>query len=139
MDYNNNQTQPVEHPMKWHKFLIYFSLWASAVINLLQGINMISYTSYHVLNGVYGVVLIVIAVMCIVTRFALAGYKANGPKLLTTMYVVSAIASLVFSLLVGSINGTSMDSTVISNVASSLVWAFVNRSYYAKRSDLFIN
>lgn len=30
------------YPMKWHKFLIYFALWAGAVLNLISGVQMFS-------------------------------------------------------------------------------------------------
>lgn len=41
-------TSVVQHPMKWFKFLIYFALFAGAVINLVYGFNWISGDIYFV-------------------------------------------------------------------------------------------
>lgn len=85
--------------MKWFKFLIYFALFAGAVINLAYGITYISGDIYEIqTNGqatsemvyslfsglkavdvFYGVVMILIGGFSIFTRFRLSQYRKNGP------------------------------------------------------------
>ena len=78
--------------MKWHKFLIYFALWLGAVMNVISGFSLLTgsvyeaqgvsatqvYRAYEGLKGVdmlMGAATIALAVLLIVARFALAGYK----------------------------------------------------------------
>ena len=35
-----------DYPMKWHKFLIYFSLWFGALANVVSGLRYITGTVY---------------------------------------------------------------------------------------------
>ena len=49
-------TPKANYPMKWYKFLINFALFASAVLNIISGFNMITgsvYGSAETANAVY--------------------------------------------------------------------------------------
>ena len=88
----NPQPTGPDMPMKWHKFLIYFALWLGAVMNVISGFSLLTgsvyeaqgvsatqvYRAYEGLKGVdmlMGAATIALAVLLIVARFALAGYK----------------------------------------------------------------
>lgn len=96
---------------------------------------------------VYGIGLIAIAVLAIVTRFALAGFKANGPKLLTATYAVSVLVSIIYVIWASAIVesfaskvGTSADLDYFSSymsVAGSVIMVSANSAYYKKREALF--
>lgn len=140
-------------PMKWHKFLIYFSLWASAVSNGFTAIGFWSgsfYTDpetvYHTFAGLKTVDLLMsfaclaFAVLLIVTRYALAGFKVNAPKLLLIVYAVYAAVLLLYPLIVVGVTGLSFtDLWEPASLISSAVMLVVNKVYYDKRASLFVN
>lgn len=160
-----DQSQPAQQPrytlagpgMGWHKFLIYFSLWAGAVLNLFSGITTLTGASYgemrglvyatfgalRVLDMAYGLCLIALAVLCVVTRFQLAGFKALGPKLLMGVYGVNLVSAVGYVALAGAILqvgvGDLLDTTMITSLVTSAVMMVVNYTYYKKRADLFVN
>lgn len=153
----NNLDQANTPSMKWHKFLIYFSLWAGAVLNLLNAVQYLTgsiYGSGSEANLVYAyydglkavdmlmaMLLIVISVFSIVTRFALAGYKARGPQMLMGLYLINMIAAVFYLVIASVVTGISLgdlvDSSTISSLISSIAMVFINKSYYGKRAHLF--
>ena len=145
--------------MKWHKFLVYFSLWAGALANLWNGIQAMTglqykgsaETVYRMFPGmkgadtVFGGMCIVISVLLVITAVSLLKFKANGPKLLTLAYAVSVTACLIYVIWVAVILSrygadvrSALSSTFMSLVIS-VIMIFVNRSYYRKRAHLFVN
>lgn len=153
------QKSAPEYPMKWHKFLIYFSLWLGAVLNLSSAVQYFTGSLYggeyeaqlvyaffdglKAIDTLMGVVLIVIAVLCIITRFALAGYKASGPKLLFGMYLANVVVSILYIIIVSGITelgfGDLMNGSVAGSLIGSIAMAFINKVYYGKRAELFVN
>ncbi len=142
-------------PMKWYKFLIYFLLFAGAVINVFSAIGYFTGTNYEdyaflvyqaypslrVLDIFAGLFALGMAVLGIVTRFALAGMKRNGPKLLCLLYVLNGCFTLIYSFaimgVVGIFDVATIASTVVSaGVAALMVWA--NYVYFNNRRELFI-
>ena len=159
-EYPENQAPtPVaeDYPMKWHKFLIYFALWASGILNIIQSFQYFTgsvyqgnedavyriYPGMKSLDLVMGVMLIVIGVLALVTRFALAGYKEKGPKLLIVLYGMNLVVPIVYLLIASSITGISMSelagSSVWGSMIGSIIMIIANRIYYNKRSSLFVN
>ncbi len=158
-----NNVAPVEnvnpHSMKWHKFLIYFSLWLGAVTNAIAAFSYFSgsvygssgeasmvyshFTGLKTIDMLFGAALIAVAVFSIVTRFALAGYKAAGPKMLMGFYAINAVLSIVYlvvaSVVTGIAFGELIDSSTISSLVTSVAMVFVNKAYYDKRAELFVN
>lgn len=108
--------------MKWHKFLICFSLWAAAVLNVILGVAAIA-------NGalLYGIVLIGAAAYTIFTRYQLANLKANAYKHLLATQLIVSIANVIL---------LGFD---FSTVCSSITAICINHFYYKKREDLFVN
>ena len=160
MQKNENVTERStlsEMPMKWHKFLIYFSLWAGAVINVSTAVGLLTgsiygssgadaemiyrfYDGLKTVDVLMGLASIALAVMLIVTRFSLAGYKKNGPKLLTIAYALNIAIALIYPLIASSVTNLGFgDLLNPSSLASSAAMLFVNKNYYAKRAHLFVN
>ena len=144
--------------MKWYKFLIFFALWANAILNIIGGVSQLTGTVYsvtgipasdiyayygqglHVLDIVMGVVMIAIAVFSIIVRFQLAGYKKQGPKMLLVLYAVNLVVSLAYSLAVSAITSINvMDSSSVGGLVISAVMIVVNYIYFKKRAHLFCN
>lgn len=105
---------PMALTMKWFKFLIYFALWASAVLNAINAYAFFSdyrYTDkgtsfqklyYSLFDGlqaldiVVGILCLVAIVIAIVTRFRLASFRKDGPKWLSMVYALNILISLVY-------------------------------------------
>lgn len=154
------QLQP-QHPMKWYKFLIYFSLFASAVLNTISGIVALTGNQYTV-NGknvseliygifdglqvfdmVFGAACLALAVLAVYTRFRLSGFYANGPKMLNAVYIVAAILNLAYvigvSVIVDGYNDITFDySSQIAQLAISIAMVCANTTYFNKRKELFV-
>jgi len=152
-DYSTEQSTPV-FSMKWHKFLIYFATWAAAVVSLINAFLFFSgsiegeyaqqiYALWPAMKAVHlalGVISLGIAVLAIVTRFALAGYKANGPKLLYIMYACNALINPLYSVLVSVTMNAPLLEMLSSDIASLIVpvaMIALNHTYYTKRAALF--
>lgn len=143
--------------MKWHKFLIYFSLWAGALLSVGNGFQLLTgiyysgyadqvYSYYNGLKAVdtiFGIMNIAIAIYMIYVRFQLAGFKQGAPGKLITLYSIDLVASFAYSLVVSGITHISlsqiMDSSAISGLVTAIVMIFINRSYYGKREHMFVN
>ncbi|MBR5524763.1 MAG: zinc ribbon domain-containing protein [Clostridia bacterium] len=156
--------EPPALPMKWFKFLIYFSLFAAFVMNLIYGLNYITggiytiqtgveastvYNVFPVMKGVdiaFGLCQIGVAVYCLIVRQALAQYKANGPRLLLGLYAIQMIASLLYEIACAVVVSTAGTPLVVASVIGSCVGAIAagliliscNHIYFKKRAHLFI-
>ncbi len=167
-----NQWQPQQQPvwqnpqpaapalsMSWHKFLIFFALWASCILNIISGITALTGVQYEIADSrvtaemvytvfpslktwdvIYGILLIALGALALVTRFQLAGFKARGPKLLYATYIANTAAAIIYVIAVSGIVGENMaDSGIIANIIVSIVMVGVNAVYYGKRKAMFVN
>ena len=160
--YNMQNPLMPQPSMKWFKFLIYFSLFFGAVINLAFGVNYITGNIYFVqsngdvtaemvydffgsevqtLDIIYGVLCIAMAAFGIYTRFMLAKYKAIGPKCLYISYAAGAAISLFYAIALVAVTGESevLSSSVFASLAVSIGFLFANKSYFDKRKHMFVN
>jgi len=143
-----------QYPMKWFKFLIYFALFASGILNLISGIQMVTGSQYGDLaSDVYdyfpglqsvdiicGLLSIALGVLLIYTRFRLAQYRANGPMLLLICYASSGLLNLVYMIAVYAILEGELDvSSSLMSVGISLIMVSANNVYFKNRRPLFIH
>ena len=139
-------------PMKWYKFLIYFLLYATAVLNLISSLSIFVELSTHadeyalfpgamivdILSACMGIGFTVFAFY---TRFMLAEYKKKGPACVYIMYGASAAYTLVFGILSVIVTngvahfGTSNVTSILTNIAMIAA----NYIYFKKRQDYFVN
>lgn len=152
--------QPVqEQGMKWHKFLVYFSLWAGAIYNFVNGIKFMTGAQYEGKKDLvyavipnlkapdifFGFICVVVGIMAAVTAVSLLKYKASGPKLLTTTYIVGVAGSLIYVIMASSVLSkynvdlSSVYSSASVNIIVSVAMIIVNSIYYKKRAHLFVN
>jgi hypothetical protein len=145
-----------ELPMNWHKFLIRIALWVIAASNILSGVQYIgggSHTEemlaqFPILSTIdlfYGVLTLGMAVLALITRFALAGYKKNAPALIVGLFAYGLVISLGYNAIVLGmtqstyepvdliITGMSVGVSVIFN----LTLVICNYLYFKKRKRLF--
>lgn len=147
-------------PMKWYKFLIYFSLFAGAVLNALTGISYLTGSVYatlghgyvdaaavydfygetlQMLDLVFGVALIALAAFGIYTRFQLAGFKRNAPLFLYTLYAASTLLPLIYNIAVFLLFGIDVDfASEIGSLVGVAINIWLNFIYFRKRAHMFI-
>lgn len=161
--YQQPYQQPVmplqtARPMAWYKFLIYFALFASAILNAYNGIRMITGTEYgEVKELVYamfdglqsvdilvGILVLGVAAIAIFARVRLAGFYKNGPALITALYAANVIVNLVYIVALylvlpeGVFDYIEVADYVV-NIVVACVMIGVNAVYFGKRKDLFIH
>ena len=145
--------------MGWFKFIIYFQLFAAAVVSLFNAFTFLSGTIYgsrEVAENLYyiypemklltmalGVVSVALAVFAIVVRFSLARYKRSGPRLYLILLAVNILVTLVFVFgaagILESPVSDFLDSTQISSLVVSLGFMIFNFCYFRERKELFVN
>lgn len=148
------QQQYNGYPMNWYKFLIYFALFASCVLNLISGIVILTgghYGGYasmvyayfgglKALDIIIGILIILLAAFAIVTRFSLAKLQASGPKYLYILYIGSFVVNIIYAIAVGAITGINVfDTSIIIQLIVCVVMVIVNHIYFSKRKSLFVN
>ena len=157
IDFNNNSAPDL--PMKWHKFLAYFALWAGALYNLGQAgmlMNGMHYGSennrdmvYSAYSGLKSIDMIAAlgyaaaAVFAIYTAIQLIKFKQNAPKKLMILYVITTAVPIIYVLMASSSTGLPtaelMDSSVYYSVIGCAVGLIICKIYYDKRMHYFIN
>ena len=115
-----------------NKILIWFSLFFSAIINIVDGIGCLEYAGEVGGALFFGISEIALGLFLIFVRFQLSGYKVNAINLFTTAQVIS----IVLSVLAAIVTGIELD---VSGIASSIGMIVITRAYYAKRAKFFVN
>ncbi len=150
-----------QHPMKWYKFLIYFSLFAGAVLNFIAAMLYITGAVYPATSGgqataqlvyetfgsslktvdvLYGIVLLCLAAFGIVTRFKLSSFKKEAPVCLYVVYIADVVFMLIYSIAVTATTDVlSISASDISSITATVIMVILNYIYFKKRQDLFVN
>lgn len=146
------KTETEAHGMKWYKFLIYFALFGNAILNAIGGIMCFTGANYgrsadlvyevfpamKIVDLTYGAALIGLAILALVTRSALAWNKRKGPRLLFAMYILNALAGVVYAFVASGITGELLfDASVFIPLIVSIVMVAINYNYFKKRRDMF--
>ena len=145
-------------PMKWHKFLVYFALWLSAVVNVVSAISAFRGGQYgdqkdlvyavfggglKAVDVIYGVLLLALAVLAVLAALKLMKLKAGAPLLLYILYGANVVVSVVYMLLASIVTklpiGDFFTSSTISSLVVGIVFLTINVRYYTKRASLFVN
>lgn len=152
--------QPAAPQMNWYKFLIYFALFAGAVVNAVNALRFLTglingssaeakllyswFPGWKTVDIIVGLLLLVLVAFTIYTRFRLSGYYKNGPVCLYLTYGLAALSNVVYLIgVVLVINGTGislLDLEIVPTIASilvSIVMIVVNVVYFNKRKHLF--
>lgn len=143
-------------PMKWHKFLIYFALWAGAILNGVSGISTLFscfggeyaavYDAYPALWGLdifSSLCLIGIAVFQFITRNALARFSRKAPQMVVWLYASTVILSVLQVVAVWLVSGVGLSYVMTPSMwlilieGALMTWA--NQVYYRRRAAMFVN
>lgn len=151
-----SQAKPTGQPMKWFKFLIYFGLFAGALLNLVNGSIQLTgeqyggykefvYSRFAALQAVdiiFGILLILLAIFGVYTRFQLSSYRRNGPTCLNVLYIANIILSLAYLIAASALTQINIvelgGASMITSLVVSICMVVVNTIYFKKRSQLFV-
>ncbi len=141
-------------PMKWFKYLIYFSLFLTCISNIITAVSILSgyyygsadtaalmyvmYPGMLAVDRVYAAALIAYGVAAVVVRNQLAHYRRNAPRNLLILYVSSVIIIVIYLFGAMIVTGVNMfTSYSIISMLSTLIMAWINKIYFDKRAHLF--
>ena len=139
-------------PLKWHKFMIYFALWARAIFgfcNALFFAGGLHYTNprtgfpdrsvrdrlYDLFPSIkridlaYFVMLIILSLYIIYIRFQLARFRKGAPKKLLSFYMAEFITFLAYVLCYAMVITSQLINLGHPDVAEQ-VWHFVGESLW---------
>lgn len=153
--------QPVQPalPMNWYKFLIYFSLFAGAVVNFISGIlnltggNYLIYgvdpeTVYSAFDGMhtldigFGIVYFALIPFALIARSSLAKFKKDAPNMFYIYHGASMIVSVIYNIFSVIITGGSVSEIIaqaLGTAAGVVLFVALNIIYFNKRKHLFVN
>ncbi len=135
--------------MKWYKFLTFFSLPLSLVINavtllnsikLLQGFDPGQYKPEYVepllLSLRVGLVMVIIMMLLIgVAEWGLVKRKKLGVRALIGMYGVQLVNGVFNAVLLGRMG--LLDFSTVTGIATAVMMLCLNIVYFRKRKALF--
>ena len=151
-------------PMKWFKFLIWFSLFLTAFLNVSSAVQMFSQHRIVAQSIAHNTLLpeaqpfaglitnlylllaalwLAMAVLAIVTRMQLAAYRKSGPVLLYITFALNAALEIIVMIsmtwLLGKLGQPQPVpmSDFLATILSALVFIGCNYTYFRKRSYLF--
>ena len=135
-----NETQPKFH--EWfHKFVIYFALWAFPLIGVIEGIRYIIYAEENNADGkiilfILSILLILASLFCIKARFDLAAFRRIAVKELLWVFLAAGALVFLINFLMEQ-SGAIEDMRKGWNGLIVAVWGFALYRYYNERSGLF--
>ena len=132
-----------EYKMWFHNFMIYFVIWAFAVLAAAFGVRGISDS---IQNGMRHTTLFVIAwglliadaVYLVKVRFDMAGFRQNAPKEL----LIAGLAGAGILLLIQGLVYISAEDVYARDVESALIialWTIGVYRYVNMHQNLFVN
>ena len=146
------------YPMKWYKFLIYFSLFASCVGGVISGILLIAGKAYgeeseliylffgelRIVDLLSGIVMIALGVMAIFVRQKLVQFRKDAPSYLLIFLSISTAHSAARLILTAALAGdiffsSSLAGSYVLGLVLSVLMIALNNVYFKKRAALFVN
>lgn len=147
--------------MKWFKFIIWVQLFLSAL--LLAALSLALFTGSHymteygsardlvylffqglqIVDIIFAVVFLALAVWCVVVRMGLAKFKKGAPTQYLVLLGVNIVAQTLYAVALAVITGVeifdAMGPSSLAQIVVSIVMVFVNKIYFDKRAYMFTN
>ena len=153
-----SEAKAAEQPMKWHSIVLAL-LIIGVVVNVLTDIVFVAgekvltirgladvteyYSKYPGFKSGYWlatVLSIATGVFQFIVWKRLKEYRSNGPVSLKVMYVLGIVLNIVNLSWMSSAMDTNMFNVWnCCYIIGLVVMLIINSSYYAKRSELFVN
>ena len=151
--------ETVEHvrsgpKLKWHYFLCVM-LWIEGALNMAYGARTLMHVPLNEYGAetaaqekavliIYGIALILCALLAFLTAYMLLKFKRGAPKLLYALYAFAGTVSLFVLLFVdplepGYIAYGQTGAGIAALLAITITMLLVNIVYSNKRKELFVN
>ncbi|MBP3633197.1 MAG: hypothetical protein J6J43_01330 [Oscillospiraceae bacterium] len=150
------------HPMKWYKFLIYFALFAGALISLSNALQYLTGSIYlseglteadvdalydlhggfKVLDMIYGLTCIGSAVLDLITRSRLRHFHRTAPAFVLAVPVYNVFCSSMYTILscgIARLDVFEFLPQVIGSILGVAIYIWPSYIYFNKRRNLFVN
>ncbi len=145
-------------PMNWYRFLVSIGLWIAGIGTVILGFLTMfgmpyliqgyapgviydSFPPLVVMDCVYGIALVVLGALFIVTRFRLADFRRRGPILLYVVYALVILVSVLYSAASGWVitGGETLllGAPEIFSLVGMIAGVALNVIYFHKRKHLF--
>lgn len=146
-----------EQGMKWFKFIIWVQLFLSALILLGQAFQFFTgslygdsarfvyalYDGLKTADVIMGIVSVAMAGTAIYVRMELAGFKRDAPMHYLVYLGAGVLAPLIYLVLASVISGIPieqmMNASSLGSVVGGLIMIVVNKVYFDRRAQLFVN
>lgn len=129
--------------MKWYKVLVKFSLIFNGIMLMLSGISCIVEPNFNIPGGeniAFNIAWIACGVLPIIAQRRLSKFKKEAPKFLALTQVL-VLVCICLPDFVAAFGGG--EDEMLGEAIFVLVWEVVyilmNRAYFKKREDLFVN
>ena len=137
-------------PLRWHKFLVCFALWAEALGLMLAALQFLgnskpmfgisaTYTAVSLLAVFFSLGVFGIAILQLFACWALAHFRRNGPKLLLWGNAAAPAWGIAALLAAHLIIGMPFLPDVLWAVLAQAALTVGNQAYYRRRAALFVN
>ena len=142
------------YKLKWHKFLIYWSLWVSALTALSQTAGLLTgsqygenaravydyYVGLEKVDVIFSILYLVLAAITIIGRFKLANFSLSALKYLNAIYLLPPVVFLlylVFFYFCTNVLEPSDLARLLGNFIGNGIVLSLTQLYYKKRKELF--
>lgn len=130
-------SDPSAYKLGWHKFLIYFLLWVTGVLNIAAGMTWFQLADYGMEYLLIGAAEVILGIFVIYVRFPLAKFKRGAPQKLIIAYAATTVINVIVLMVELSL-GVDI-STSVAPIAWGVVVIFYSWRYYSSREELFVN
>lgn len=151
-------TKPQVLPMNYYKFAIWVQLFLGALVYAVQGLGLLFgfwyeavsginaqwfylfFPAMHIVDILFGLLYLAMAVGAVYTRQQMAHFKKNGPDLYYLFLIAGMVLSFLYAVLQGIIcsTGSGISSAIGSLVGSGVVLVLC-RIFFEKRRSMFCN
>ena len=140
--------------MKWFKFIIYFQLWVTLLVCLIdssayytgsfyEGSTELIYSywpSLKALDVIMSILLFAMGVYAVCVQRALAKFRAKGPVMYYILCGAGILVSLIYITAASNIIGESTaNAETLYDFFVSVILLFINIRYFNNRKHLFVN
>ncbi len=140
--------------LKWYKFIIYFQLFAGALVSLAVGFGSImgwkyggeqqaarvyaEFSGLRMVDIIVCFLYVALAVMSVAVRQRLAAFRQNGPWLYLTLLgeylLLGVIAWVLEAMITGSLR---LEAGTLAGWIVQFVLICLNMIYFGKRKQMF--
>lgn len=143
--------------ISWMKVLLYFSFFATAIVNFISAISLFTGLTYgadlpyirlnfpelRVLDIIYGFFALILAAGAIFVRFRISGLKRDAMKWYMILFISGLIIGYIYLVAYAVIAGVSPAEVIADEIGSdttSIVIFVINYCVYFKnRKCVFVN